>query len=102
MKSDCKVVLVTLAGAYTKGAEDGTASFWVQLGPCEPMNDVLPTSTLFSTVKFDAELTAIPKPNAPDKLLFMTVPDELTLLLKKPPNHVRGPTAMPILPSSNQ
>jgi hypothetical protein len=42
------------------------------------MNEVFPTRTLLWTVKLKAELTAIPYPNAPVRMLFRTVPEELT------------------------
>jgi len=43
----------------TNGAGVGTVSVVVQFGPCSPMNEVFPKRTLFSTVKFLAEVIAI-------------------------------------------
>ena len=43
----------------TNGAGVGMASVAVQFGPRAPMNEVFPMRTLFSTVKFVAELMAI-------------------------------------------
>ncbi len=88
---------VTVLRSITKRAGEGVVSVSVQLGPRAPMKDVLPTSTLFSTVKLLAEDMAMPYPKAPVSWLFNTVPDWLTLLPYRSPNQVRGPMAMPIL-----
>ena len=88
------------ARAMTNGADDGTTSSVEQFGPLEPMKEVFPTSVFPCMVKFRAEVIAMPYPNAPDSVLSRTVPDALTLLPKKSPNHVRGPIAMPILHNS--
>ena len=88
---------VIFAGSMIKAALAGVGSAAPQFGPREPMNEVFPKSTLFSTVKFTAEVIAIPYPNAPVKKLFKTVPEELAFALSKSPIHVWGPIAMPIL-----
>lgn len=96
-KSDCRVAIWVLFQSMTNGAGTGVVSVVLQLGPRAPMKDVLPTSTLFSTVKLMAEVIAMPYPNAPVRTLLSTVPDRLTLLPYCGPNQVRGPIAMPIL-----
>lgn len=79
---------VTFAWETIKAALVGVGSSALQFGPREPMNEVFPNSTLFSTVKLTAEVTAIPYPNAPVRMLFKTVPEELTFAPKKSTNHV--------------
>lgn len=69
----------------------------LQLGPRDPMKEVFPNNTLLSTVKLRAEVMAMAYPNAPERLLLKTVPEELTLLRYSSPNQVRGPIAIPIL-----
>lgn len=39
----------------------------VQLGPRDPMKLVFPNNTLFSMVKFRAEVMAMAYPNAPER-----------------------------------
>lgn len=50
----------TVFWSSTKGAGLGVVSVVLQLGPREPMNDVLPTSVFPVTVKFTADEIAIP------------------------------------------
>ena len=61
------------------------------------MKLVFPMSWFPCTVKFFAELTAMPYPNAPVRKLFSTVPLKLVFDSDRAPNHVRGPIAIPIL-----
>lgn len=96
-KSSCIVDAWTLSSWTMNGAGCGIVSVVLQFGPRAPMKDVLPTSTLFSTVKFTADVIAMPYPNAPVNWLLSTVPELLTLFPNSVPNHVRGPMAMPIL-----
>lgn len=55
MLDDC-----TLFSSSTNGAGLGVVSVVLQLGPREPMNDVLPTSVFPETVKFTADEIAMP------------------------------------------
>jgi len=69
---------VTFVMATIKAALGGVGSEALQFGPREPMNEVFSKRTLPWTVKLKAELIAIPYPNAPVRVLFTTVPEELT------------------------
>lgn len=60
VKSDWMVESVTLDDQMTKGAGEGVVSSVVQLGPREPMKVVLPMRSLFSMVKFLADVMAMP------------------------------------------
>ena len=55
MVDDC-----TVLWSSTNGAGLGVVSDELQLGPREPMNDVLPTSVFPETVKFTADEIAMP------------------------------------------
>ena len=79
---------VTFTESAMKAALAGVGSEALQFGPREPMNEVFPKRTLSCTVKLRAEVIAIPYPNAPVRLLFRTVPEELTFAPKWSPNHV--------------
>lgn len=87
-------------GAKTKGFGAGMLS--VQLGPRPPINEVLPTRTLFCTMKFFVELIPMAKLNAPLKKLFSIVAPKLTLFLNLSPNQTRGPKAIPTLTTLDQ
>lgn len=79
---------------------EGSKCLWLtelQFGPRDPIKDVFPNSSFPVTVKFFAELMAIPYPNAPEKWLLITVAFSLLLFPYRSPNHVLGPIAIPIL-----
>ena len=66
--------------SITNGWEVGVVSVALQFGPRDPMNDVFPTRVLFKTVKSDADDIAMPYPKAPVKVLFCTVPPNVTFV----------------------
>ena len=80
--------MVTFANSTINEELAGVGSDALQFGPRDPINDVFPNSVFPSTVKFRADVMAMPYPKAPDSLLFRTVPDELTFAPKWSPNHV--------------
>jgi len=82
------VVVVTFTHSTIKEELAGVGSEALQFGPREPIKEVFPKSVFPSTVKFRADVMAMPYPKAPESLLFRTVPDELTLAPKWSPNHV--------------
>jgi hypothetical protein len=57
----------------------GVGSEALQFGPREPMKEVFPNSTFPWTVKFWADVIAMPYPKAPVSQLFRTLPEKLTL-----------------------
>ena len=59
-KSDEIVIDVVVLASVMNGPGLGTESDTEQFGPRAPMNDELPIKLFFSTVKFAAEVMAIP------------------------------------------
>ncbi len=64
-KSGWSMVEVTIASLTIKAALAGVGSEALQFGPREPINEVFPKRTLSCTVKLQAEVIAMPYPNAP-------------------------------------